>query len=83
MPTPIPFLVVAVVEKTDIYITHLGKWIKLLPEDGKQPSALDVQVPPSIPRMDPLVTGFALDGVIGEFLKEKMENAAGNFEYVL
>lgn len=55
----------------------------MLPEDGKQPSALDVQVPPSIHRMDPLVTGFALDGVIGEFLKEKMENAAGNFEYVL
>ena len=63
--------------------THLGKWMKLLTDNAMQHSSLSVQVPPAIPRMDTLVTGFALHGVIGEFLKEKIKSMSGSFESVL
>lgn len=66
-----------------VIITCLGKWMKLLTDDAMQHSSLSVQVPPSIPRMDTQVTGFALHGVIGEFLKEKIKSVSGSFESVL
>ena len=33
--------------------------------------------------MDTVVTGFALHGVIGEFLKEEIKSVSGSFESVL
>ena len=82
MPTPIPFLVSGA-EKDDSYMTRLGKWMKPLMDDATQHSSLNVQVPISIPRMDTQVTGFALHGVIGEFLKEKIKSVSGSYESVL
>ena len=49
--TPIPFLVMACMEKNTIHVTHLGKWMKLLLDDGNWTGALDFQVPSISPTM--------------------------------
>ena len=42
---PIRLVVVSGTEKDDIYITRLGKWMKLLTDEATQHSSLSVQVP--------------------------------------